>query len=139
MMSKTDAILSKGNKLYEDKAYILLWTKFLGLSLLMLTSYYVYDKKNKQLIKLNSRERAHLLQVSYYLTKEYRVPPQAASSATSLFKDFSQAIANRGGQTWTDLFTVTPKDKALAYSKQVAQIAQRANNQSINNLRSRRR
>ena len=139
MMSKTDAILSKGNKLYEDKAYILLWTKFLGISLLMLTSYYVYDKKNKQLIKLNSRERAYLLQVSYYLTKEYRVPPQAASSATTLFKDFSQAIANRGGQTWTDLFTLTPKEKALAHSKQVAQIAQRANNNGINNLRSRRR
>lgn len=138
-MSKTDAILSKGNKLYEDKAYILLWTKFLGISLLMLTSYYVYDKKNKQLIKLNSRERAYLLQVSYYLTKEYRVPPQAAASATTLFKDFSQAIANRGGQTWTDLFTATPKEKALAYSKQVAQIAQRANNNGINNLRSRRR
>jgi hypothetical protein len=56
-----------------------------------------------------------------------------------LFKDFSQAIANRGDQTWTNLFTVNPKEKALAYSKQVAQIAQRANNQNINNLRSRRR
>jgi hypothetical protein len=139
MMSKTDAILSKGNKLYEDKSYTLLWTKFFGLSILMLTSYYVYDKKNKDLIKLNSRERAFLLQVSYYLTKEYRVPPQAAASATTLFKDFCQAITNRGGKTWTDLFTNNPKEKALAYSKQVAQVAQRANNNGLNNIRSRRR
>ena len=139
MMSKTDAILSKGIKLYEDKAYTMLWTKFFGLSILMLTSYYVYDKKNKNLIKLTSKEKSFLMQISFYLTKEYKVPPKAVVTATSLFKDFSQAIANRGDQTWTNLFTVNPKEKALAYSKQVAQIAQRANNQNINNLRSRRR
>jgi hypothetical protein len=105
----------------------------------MLTSYYVYDKKNKKLIKLTGKEKSFLMQISFYLTKEYKVPPKAVVTATSLFKDFSQAIANRGDQTWTNLFTVNPKEKALAYSKQVAQIAQRANNQNINNLRSRRR
>jgi len=56
-MNKTDAILNKGQKLYEDDAYILLWTKFFGLSLLALTSYYVYDKQKQRLIKLMSREK----------------------------------------------------------------------------------
>lgn len=44
-MTRTEAILHKGQTLFEDKSYILLWTKFLGLSLLALTSYYVYDKQ----------------------------------------------------------------------------------------------
>ena len=65
-MSKTDAILSKGIKLYEDKAYTMLWTKFFGLSILMLTSYYVYDKKNKKLIKLTGKEKSFLMQISFY-------------------------------------------------------------------------
>lgn len=119
-MNKADAILSKGQKLYEDGNYILLWTKFLGISLLALTSYYVYVKSRKELLKLNGRERTYLLGVSYYLTKQFKMTPRAVIDNTYLFKDFSQAIAERGGEAYKNFFTGTPKEKAQTYALQTS-------------------
>jgi Ni,Fe-hydrogenase I cytochrome b subunit len=115
-MTKTDAILHKGQKLYEDDAYILLWTKFLGLSLLALTSYYVYDKQKQRLIKLISKEKTYLMSISYYLTHDYGFSPKMVLEGISLFKDFSTAIADRGGETWKTFFAETAKDKARTYA-----------------------
>ncbi|MDX8130037.1 hypothetical protein JWZ98_12450 [Methylomonas sp. EFPC1] len=115
-MNKTDAILNKGQKLYEDDAYILLWTKFFGLSLLALTSYYVYDKQKQRLIKLMSREKTYLMSISYYLTHDYGFTPTMVLEGISLFKDISAAIADRGGETWKTFFAETAKDKARTYA-----------------------
>lgn len=117
-MSRTDAILSKGKKLYEDDTYILLWTKFFGLSLLALTSYYVYVKPKKRLTKLNGREKTYLISVSFYLTKQHGVKPRAVIDETSLFGDFSQAIADRGGDFYKNFFKENAKDKAKSYALQ---------------------
>ncbi len=118
-MNKTDAVLSKGQKLYEDDSYILLWTKFLGLSLLALTSYYVYIKQKKALIKLNGKEKTYLMGVTYYLTNDYGVSPRTVIDDTSLFKDFSKVIADRGGVSWKNFFAENSKDKAKFYSQQI--------------------
>lgn len=118
-MNKTEAILSKGHKLYEDDDYILLWTKFFGLSLLALTSYYVYVKKKKSITKLTGTEKTYLMQVSFYLTKEYGVSPRAVIEDTHLFKDVSKAATERGSEFWRKYFAEKPKDKAKIYSMQV--------------------
>ncbi|NOV29705.1 hypothetical protein [Methylomonas sp. ZR1] len=115
-MNKTDAILNKGQKLYEDDAYILLWTKFFGLSLLALTSYYVYDKQKQRLIKLMSREKTYLMSISYYLTHDYGFTPTMVLEGISLFKDISVAIADRGCEIWKTFFAETAKDKARTYA-----------------------
>ncbi len=117
-MSKTDKILSKGQKLYEDGSYILLWTKFFGLSILALTSYYVYVKKKKSLIKLNGKEKTFLMSITFYLTKEFGVPPKAVIHATTLFKDVANAMADRGGPAWQKFFAVNAKEKAQTYVQQ---------------------
>jgi hypothetical protein len=119
-MNKTHAILSKGQKLYEDGHYILLWTKFFGLSLLALTSYYVYVKSKKELLKLNGRERTYLLGVSYYLTKQFKMSPREVIENTTLFKDFSRAIAERGGEYHQQFFSEKPKEKAQTYALQTS-------------------
>lgn len=115
-MNKTDGILSKGQKLYEDDAYILLWTKFFGLSLLALTSYYVYDKKKQRLIKLISKEKTYLMSISYYLTHDYGFSPKMVLEGISLFRDVSTAIADRGGDVWKTYFAESAKDKARTYA-----------------------
>jgi hypothetical protein len=119
-MNKAEAILNKGHKLYEDGTYILLWTKFLGIGLLALTSYYVYIKPKKEVVKLNGRERTYLLGVSYYLTKKFKMTPRAVIDDTFLFKDVSLAIAERGGEHYKNFFTGTPKDKAQTYALQTS-------------------
>ena len=119
-MNKTDAVLSKGQKLYEDNSYILLWTKFFGLSLLALTSYYVYVKQKKTLIKLNGKEKTYLMGVTYYLTNDYGVSPRTVIEDTNLFKDFSLAIADRGGAFYKKFFLENSKDKAKSYSLQLS-------------------
>ncbi|WP_446807909.1 hypothetical protein ACH50O_11360 [Methylomonas sp. 2BW1-5-20] len=115
-MNKTEAVLSKGQPLFEDNAYILLWTKFLGLSLLALTSYYVYVKQKQRLIKLNSKEKTYLMSISYYLTHDYGLSPRAVLDGTSLFRDFSAVIADRGGESWKNFFAESAKDKARTYA-----------------------
>lgn len=115
-MNKTDALLSKGHKLYEDNAYILLWTKFFGLSLLALTSYYVYAKQKKRLVKLNSKEKVYLMSISYYLTHDYRLSPTSVLEGTSLFKDVCAVVADRGSEAWRNFFSENAKDKARSYA-----------------------
>ena len=110
-MNKTDAILSKGNTLFEDNQYTMLWTKFLGLSILALTSYYVYIKKNKRLIKLNSKEKAYLMSVSYYLT--------------TLFHDFSAAIADRGSENCRKFLSENTMEKARYFAQQTGHKAKK--------------
>lgn len=127
-MNKTDAVLSKGHKLYEDNAYILLWTKILGLSMLALTSYYVYVKQKKTLIKLRGKEKTYLMGVTYYLTKEYGLSPRSVIDDTSLFKDFSKVIADRGGVSWKNFFSENSKDKAKLYSQQIFRKDKKAKN-----------
>lgn len=117
-MTRTEAILHKGQTLFEDKSYILLWTKFLGLSLLALTSYYVYDKQKKLLIKLNGREKAYLMGVSYYLTNQHGLSPRAVIDNTGLFKDVCRAIADRNGGFYKNFFSENSKDQAKNYSAQ---------------------
>lgn len=119
-MTKTESILSKGQTLYEDKTHKLLWTKFFGLSILALTSYYVYLKPKKTLIKLNANEKTYLMGVSYYLTKKHGISPRAVLDDTQLFKDFCLAIADRGGQTAKNFFAENSGVKASYYAKQVA-------------------
>ncbi|MGZ4999843.1 MAG: hypothetical protein ACXV7F_06045 [Methylomonas sp.] len=118
-MNKTDAVLSKGQKLYEDNAFILLWTKFFGLSLLALTSYYVYVKQKKTLIKLGGQEKTYLMRVTYYLTHDHGVSPRSVIDDTSLFKDLSKAVADRGSASWKNFFSENSKDKAKFYSQQL--------------------
>jgi len=130
-MNKTDTILSKGQKLYEDSSYIFLWTKFLGLSLLALTSYYVYVKQKKTLIKLNGKQKTYLMGVTYYLTNEHGVTPRSLIDDASLFKDFSKVIADRGGVTWQKFFAENSKDKAKSYSLQFARKDKKTNIESI--------
>ncbi|CAD6879983.1 hypothetical protein [Methylomonas albis] len=115
-MNKTEAILSKGQKLYEDDAYIFLWTKFFGISLLALTSYYVYVKQKQRLIKLNSKEKTYLMSISYYLTHDYGLSPKLMLEGISLFKDFSAVVADRGGESWKTFFAENAKDKARTYA-----------------------
>lgn len=117
-MNLTEAILRKGQKLYEDDDYILLWTKFFGLSILALTSYFVYVKAKHNLLKLNGREKAYLMSVSFYLTKQHGVSPRAVLDDTYLFKDFAQAIANRGSESYQNYFKEPSKDKAKHYAVQ---------------------
>lgn len=117
-MNKTDAILSKGNTLFEDNQYRMIWTKFLGLSVLALTSYYVYVKKTKKLFKLNSKEKAYLMSVSYYLTKEFGLSPQAVINQTTLFRDFSAAIADRGSENWRSFLSENTMEKARYFAQQ---------------------
>jgi len=127
-MKKTDAVLSKAQKLYEDNAYILLWTKFFGLSLLALTPYYVYVKQKKTLIRLNGNEKTYLMGVTYYLTNQHGVSPSSVINDTSLFKDFSQAIAERGKATWKNFFAENSKEKAKFYSLQLSRKDKKAKN-----------
>jgi hypothetical protein len=119
-MKKTDAVLSKAQKLYEDNTYILLWTKFLGLSLLALTPYYVYVKQKKTLIRLNGKEKTYLMGITFYMTNQYGISPSSVINDTSLFKDFSQAIAERGKTTWKNFFAENSKEKAKFYSLQLS-------------------
>lgn len=119
-MSKAEAILNKGYKLYEDDQYILVWTKFFGINLLALTSYYVYVKSKNVVIKLNSRERTFLLGVSYYLTNKFKMTPKAVIDNTFVFKDVSLAMAERGGEHYKNFFKATPKDKAQTYALQTS-------------------
>lgn len=124
-MNKTDAILSKGNTLFEDNQYLMLWTKFLGLSVLALTSYFVYIKKSKKLIKLNSKEKAYLMSVSYYLTKEFGLSPQAVINQTTLFRDFSAAVADRGSETWRNFLSENTLEKARYFAQQTGHKAKK--------------
>ncbi len=117
-MTRTETILNKGQPLFEDNSYILLWTKFLGLSLLAFTSYYVYDKQKKLLIKLNGREKTYLMGVSYYLTNQHGLSPRAVIDNTSLFKDMCRAIADRKGGFYQNLFSEKSKDQAKNYAAQ---------------------
>lgn len=117
-MTRTEAILNKGQTLFEDHSYILLWTKFLGLSLLALTSYYVYDKQKKALIKLNGREKAYLMGVSYYLTNQHGLSPRAVLDNTGLFKDVCKVIADRNGDCYKSFFSENSKDQAKHYATQ---------------------
>lgn len=125
-MSKTEDILNKGHKLFEDNQYLMLWTKFLGLSILAFTSYYVYVKKTKRLIKLVSKEKAYLMSVSYYLTKEFALSPQTVINQTSLFKDFSAAVAGRGTDAWQTFFTENTREKARYFAQQSGQKIKKA-------------
>lgn len=104
---------------YEDETYWFLWTRFLGLNLLALTSYYVYIKQKKSLIKLRASEKNYLMGVSFYLTKEHGVNPRAVIDDTTLFKDISQAVAERGSENWQKFFKENSKDKAKRYAAQV--------------------
>lgn len=115
-MNKTDAVLNKGHALYEDNTYIVLWTKFFGLSLLALTSYYVYVKQKKRLIKLNSKEKAYLMSISYYLTHDFGLSPTAVLEGTNLFRDIAAVIADRGSKAWQNFFAESAKDKARSYA-----------------------
>lgn len=117
-MRNVDDVLKKANTLYEDETYLLVWTKLFGLSLLALTSYYVYVKPKKRLVKLNSKEKVYLMGVSYYLTNDFKVTPQGVINETSLFKDFSHAIADRGGEFYQAFFKHNSKEKAQIYASQ---------------------
>lgn len=119
-MNKTEAILRKGQTLYEDDTYIVLWTKFFGISLLALTSYYVYVKPKDSMVKLNGRERAYLLGISYYLTNQFKMNPRAVIDNTNLFKDFARAIDERGGEYYQQFFNENVKEKAQNYALQTS-------------------
>jgi len=120
-MNKTEVILNKGHQLYEDDQYRMLWTPFLGLKLLALTSYYVYVKSRKTLIKLNSKEKAYLMSVSYYLTKEFGLTPRAVLDKTSLFRDFAEVIADRGSERWRQFLSESTLEKARYFAQQTGQ------------------
>ncbi len=119
-MKKTAAILSKGHTLYEDDSYLLLWTKFLGLNLLALTSYYVYIKQKQSLIKLNGKEKSYLMLVCHKLTDAHGLSPKSVLNDTRLFKDFSRVIAERGEKSWQNFFAESAEDKAKSYALRVS-------------------
>ncbi len=119
-MNKTDAILKKGNKLFEDNQYILLWTKFFGISLVTFTSYYVFVKAKSHLLKLNGREKIYLMSVTYSLTKKHGVSARSVIDHTYLFKDLSEAIANRNNEIYQKFFKASTQDKAKKYAEQAS-------------------
>jgi hypothetical protein len=117
-MRNNDQLLNNGNRLYEDKSYLLVWTKLFGLSITALTSYYVYNKQKKTVVKLNSTEKTYLMRVSYYLTKDFGISPRAVLDKTTLFKDLCLAVSDRGHPTWQRFFEEKAKDKAKGYAQQ---------------------
>lgn len=113
-----EAVLRKGQKLYEDNDYLFLWTKFFGISLLALTSYYVYDKHKKTITRLYGREKNYLVTLTYYLTSQHKVDGRSVIDNTSLFRDISLAILDRGGESYKLFFQQNTQDKAKFYADQ---------------------
>lgn len=114
-MASTESIAIKGQRMYENDSFIVLWSKGLfGTNYPLLTKFYVYVKHRKIALKASGAEKRFLLAVIGEWQR-LGLAPQALKE-TNLFHDFAEAVAGRGGARWSIFFqSANPQHAAESY------------------------